>query len=91
MKITDNDWRVTETTTQACGDCISRQAVIDYIDNMPSELTSEKGKWIYYPKASGSVTSTAVHFYPVCSECGYENPATNFCPNCGADMRGEQG
>lgn len=25
-----------------------------------------------------------------CSECGYDTPFTvrNFCPNCGADMRG---
>lgn len=46
----------------------------------------KKGKWIYYPKASGSVTSTAVHLYPVCSECGCEHPSTNYCPNCGAQM-----
>lgn len=46
----------------------------------------KKGKWIYYPKASGSVTSTAVHLYPACSECGCEHPIANFCPNCGAKM-----
>lgn len=46
----------------------------------------KKGKWIYYPKASGSVTSTAVHLYPVCSECGCEHPIANYCPNCGARM-----
>lgn len=49
------------------------------------------GKWIYYPKASGSVKSTAVHLYPVCSECGYEHPVTNYCPNCGARMGEEDG
>ena len=48
----------------------------------------KKGKWIYYPKASGSVTSTAVHLYPVCSECGREHPISNYCPNCGARMKG---
>ena len=47
------------------------------------------GEWIYYPKASGSTTSSAVHLYPVCSECGCEHPVANFCPNCGARMKGE--
>lgn len=48
------------------------------------------GRWIYYPKARGSVKSTAVHLYPVCSECGCEHPVTNYCPNCGAEMKGEK-
>ena len=27
-----------------------------------------------------------------CSECGFEGaPYWDFCPNCGADMRGEEG
>lgn len=25
-----------------------------------------------------------------CSECGKDGHKTNFCPNCGADMRGDQ-
>ena len=33
-------------------------------------------------------------YYPYCSECGEEPPGrigmTNFCPNCGADMRGDK-
>ena len=50
----------------------------------------KKGKWIYYPKASGSVKSTALHLYPVCSECGCEHPVANYCPNCGARMTEEE-
>jgi hypothetical protein len=42
-----------------------------------------KGKWVEKP-----------HVYGVayCSLCDYElhTNDTNFCPNCGADMRGEQ-
>lgn len=50
------------------------------------EPERKTGKWIYFPKASSSVTSTAVHLYPVCSECGCEHPIANYCPNCGARM-----
>lgn len=49
-------------------------------------IKRKKGKWIYYPKASGSVSSTAVYLYPICSECGCEHPVANFCPHCGAKM-----
>lgn len=58
----------------------------DVYDAPSVNAEREKGKWIYYPKASGSVTSTAVHLYPVCSECGCEHPIANYCPNCGAKM-----
>lgn len=57
------------------------------LEEVPKPESERKtGKWIYYPKASGSVTSTAVHLYPVCSECCCEHPATHYCPNCGARM-----
>ena len=86
-------------------DCVSRQAAIDALAclddyeeeaietlrKLPSAQPERRGKWIYYPKASGSVTSTAVHFFPVCSECGREHPISNYCPNCGARMEEEDG
>lgn len=52
----------------------------------------KKGAWIpqNYNITNGTV-STAVYYYPKCSVCGYCANYTNFCPNCGADMRGEQG
>lgn len=51
----------------------------------------KKGKWIPqdFNKHYG-MTSTAVYFYPKCSMCGESANYTNFCPNCGADMREEQ-
>lgn len=62
-------------------------AIYEKIKSLPSaQPRRKKGKWIYYPKASGSVTSTAVHLYPVCSECGCEHPIVNYCPNCGTRM-----
>ena len=42
-----------------------------------------RGRWIEKPH---------VHGVAYCSLCDYElhTNDTNFCPNCGADMRGEQ-
>ena len=62
--------------------------VIDRINALPSaEPQRKKGKWIKMSDADG--------IYWACSECGEDIPRTesidkiNFCPNCGADMRGE--
>ena len=56
--------------------------------DLPS-VKPRKGKWL---KAYGDHEAFGIRpFYRYCSEC---NEATvfpyNFCPNCGADMRGEQ-
>lgn len=72
-------------------DYISRQAaideirkcrfVVDAIENIRGLPTADvrenvNGEWIV---EDGEV---------VCSECGEPHIETNFCPNCGADMRG---
>ncbi len=49
----------------------------------------EQGVW----QLIGNGNGRKIHWK--CSVCGYEtldapNGDTNFCPNCGADMRGEQ-
>lgn len=94
-------------TPQPCEDAISRQAVLDYIDKMPSELTADGRIMIRrrtleeyisdtlppvnpQPKTGRWITSDYIRFR--CSKCGclkYDTDS-NFCPNCGADMRGEQ-
>ena len=53
------------------------------------EVTVRQGKWL---RAYGDHEAFGVRpFYRYCSEC---NEATvfpyNYCPNCGADMRGEE-
>ena len=61
--------------------------VINIIIDAPTiEPERTKGKWIlddlYYP-----------YEYRFCSECGAQvkrENAWDYCPNCGADMRGEQ-
>lgn len=61
------------------------------IQDMPTEPEREKGKWIPqdHNKTNG-IASTLVYCYPKCSVCGHCDNYTNFCPNCGADMRGEE-
>lgn len=58
---------------------------LEAIDNMPTvEPKRKTGKWI---REGWEVV------YLRCSVCGYRDYAeehNNFCPNCGADMRGEK-
>lgn len=87
------------------GDLISRQAAIDAIkravtkeaaiwsvESLPSAQTERtQGRWI--PQDNNKVngmTSTTAYYYPKCSACGHCANYTNFCPDCGADMRGKQ-
>lgn len=61
------------------------QWCITVLDAQPTiEPKRKTGKW--------TTKSTNGEMFDVCSVCGYvewDNPK-NFCPNCGADMRGEQ-
>lgn len=88
-------------------DLISRQAAIDAVNErewltrdakdiltevigqLPPAQERKKGKWIPHEDEDGE------HYGDKCSECGewYVMPygKTNFCPNCGAEMRGEEG
>ena len=56
----------------------------DILDQLQTTQTERKtGHWI--------INSDG--YYPYCSECRMEPKSgdmTDFCPNCGADMRGKQ-
>ena len=44
----------------------------------------KRGEWII---------REPIHMHSICSCCGYYNaysPYFNYCPNCGADMRGNE-
>ena len=63
-----------------------------------SQPERKKGEWIKIPEFCGDDVSGFIDNHFSCSECKKEaeiNPwgfyiLSDFCPNCGADMRGEQ-
>lgn len=74
------------------GYAVSRKGVCITLKQLPPAQPERKpGRWIpqNHNKVNG-MTSTAVYYYPKCSVCGCCANYTNFCPGCGADMRGEQ-
>ena len=100
---------------QPCEDCVSRQAVLEliedcnsdglkgifcsyndgkrfeaYIKDLPSVAPKEKtGKWID-SKDWKERHYDSINFRKRCSLCnGTGNIQDKFCPNCGADMRGD--
>ena len=87
MRLIDADalWKDITTHIDECTD------ILEIIDRQPTvEPMRKKGTWI-----SADAIFGGVPFY--CSECGENTrdtvmgkPRWNFCPNCGADMRGEE-
>ena len=72
---------------------------IESIQEVPSaEPERKKGEWIKIPEFCGDDVSGFIDNHFSCSECKKEaeiNPwgfyiLSDFCPNCGADMRGEE-
>lgn len=62
----------------------------EWLEQIPIADVVERqtGKWIYNP--GGESEFDAGDFY-ICDQCGssaWED--SNFCPNCGADMRGNE-
>lgn len=69
---------------------IDAEEVMKFAIEAVKQLERKKGKWIHERLASTTGGS-----YPVtrCSVCQNAMPfewEAQFCPNCGADMRGEQ-
>ena len=83
---------ITEEDRGAC--FVGYSEVPRFIDNAPTADVREniKGEWIDAPNREFCFRAD---FKTIkCNKCGYNMPkcdsfVNNFCPNCGADMRGE--
>ena len=57
-------------------------------------IERKHGKWIGIPHKTVSKRNRVIHsMMYICSACRYSNGRhkSNFCPDCGADMRGKEG
>lgn len=60
---------------------------VEAIKSVPS-ADRPRGRWHY---SDGKPATIGQSFGVICDQCGAESEyCTNFCPNCGADMRGER-
>ncbi len=78
------EWITTKTATEEC-----LKAVRELNDGVLDEVPVKRGKWI---KADSQQYFRKHYPCFTCSECGYRKDSQktwNYCPNCGADMRGE--
>lgn len=67
------------------GGCWIRYKMFErVVESMPTESERERGKWRH--------DKSEWKYRFICSECGYRllGEQTNFCPNCGAEMKGEE-
>lgn len=79
-KIPDNE--------EVCPNCYAAQMIADAPIIAPASLRP-KGEWENHPHALGFVRCSVCHDCNIWGEWA-DGKKWNFCPNCGADMRGEE-
>lgn len=68
----------------------NKKRLDDWINSLPSAHPErKKGKWIPVTNGRGGFECDQCHNYAPSYQDGVEW-LSGFCPNCGADMRGEQ-
>ena len=61
----------------------------DKLRQLPPVTPQKKGKWTIHYDTWGDAITTISRYK--CSECGkFDYDIDDFCPNCGADMRGDE-
>ena len=76
------------------GDFNSVETIREWIDNAPSVVPSRaEGEWIG-TEYDGFADGNPVYYEWICSACKCvvedEEPTWNYCPNCGAKMKGAE-
>lgn len=74
--------------TAWCEHCCSVNDWEDYIDNAPTVEERPKGKWMFVHPLQANDDGAYMCSYCKTGSFGIEN-TYNFCPYCGADMRGD--
>lgn len=64
----------------------SRESILRAINNAPTVEERKEGKWIHDIHYGLKLPE---HRCSICGEWEYSDAESNFCPNCGAKMKGE--
>lgn len=85
MRLIDKDALINIFSHYYGNDKIEVDEVIEWIDEQPTIEERKTGEWI-----DETFKPWGLVYHPYkCNQCGEHSEAdSNFCPNCGADMRG---
>ena len=88
-RLIDADALIAEMHNIILEDGEDRRTFYEVIERQPTIEERKTGEWIVTAEFEDCC-------YAKCNQCKvtqvfyYNKPLTNFCPNCGADMRGEE-
>ena len=88
LEIIDNAPTLPQVTVFA--ENASKEEIEDFKQELENVLERPRGKWIVRGTEQGAVG--VVYIIRECDKCGWSSSLflpKNFCPNCGADMRGD--
>lgn len=96
----DNHWPFTKEEQSKHGIAdFAKGTVLMVLDQMPT-IERKTGKWIeveVFPESYDIYGNKTWSSEMQCDQCGFRHTAIeghmaqyNYCPNCGADMRGEE-
>lgn len=76
--------------TNEMGGAVNKR-IYDIIDNAPTVEERPKGKWEYVGMGIYECTNCKAEYEAgLADHCNINNSEFKYCPNCGADMRGNE-
>ena len=91
MRLIDADALINRVVFHTDWSSDEKEAFEDEVNSEPTvEPERKTGEWIDGEESEGACN--IVYTEHICSECGYSHSFPlkyNFCPECGADMRGD--